>query len=109
MDTLTGKVAIVTGGNGGIGLGIALGLAGSGADTHAYDDAIVLVDLGGDDRYTGPVGATSSPSLPISIGSEKYNVTVTPGCASGALNTMLQCVFNLLYSVHHVFFRSPRE
>ena len=29
---LTGKVAIVTGGNGGIGLGIALGLAGAGAD-----------------------------------------------------------------------------
>ncbi len=29
---LTGKVALVTGGNGGIGLGIALGLAGSGAD-----------------------------------------------------------------------------
>ena len=31
---LTGKVAIVTGGNGGIGLGIALGLAGAGADTQ---------------------------------------------------------------------------
>ncbi len=29
---LTGKVAIVTGGNGGIGLGIALGLASAGAD-----------------------------------------------------------------------------
>ena len=28
---LTGKVAIVTGGNGGIGLGMALGLAGQGA------------------------------------------------------------------------------
>lgn len=29
---LTGKVAIVTGGNGGLGLGIALGLAGAGAN-----------------------------------------------------------------------------
>ena len=29
---LTGKVAVVTGGNGGIGLGIAMGLAGAGAD-----------------------------------------------------------------------------
>ena len=29
---LTGKVAIVTGGNGGLGLGMALGLAGAGAD-----------------------------------------------------------------------------
>ena len=29
---LTGKVAVVTGGNGGIGLGMAEGLAGAGAD-----------------------------------------------------------------------------
>src|SRR5580692_6330009 len=29
---LTGKVAIVTGGNGGIGLGMARGLAGAGSD-----------------------------------------------------------------------------
>ena len=29
---LTGKVAVVTGGNGGLGLGIAMGLAGAGAN-----------------------------------------------------------------------------
>ena len=29
---LTGKVAVVTGGNGGIGLGMAQGLAAAGAD-----------------------------------------------------------------------------
>ena len=29
---LTGKVSLVTGGNGGIGLGMALGLAGRGSD-----------------------------------------------------------------------------
>ena len=32
MFDLSGKTAVVTGGNGGIGLGIALGLAGAGAD-----------------------------------------------------------------------------
>ncbi|MAF39418.1 MAG: 2-deoxy-D-gluconate 3-dehydrogenase [Chloroflexi bacterium] len=32
MFDLTGKVAVVTGGNGGIGLGIAMGLAGAGAN-----------------------------------------------------------------------------
>jgi len=31
MSELTGKVAIVTGGNGGIGLGMARGLAAAGA------------------------------------------------------------------------------
>ena len=38
---LTGKVAVVTGGNGGIGLGIALGLAAAGSDVvvAARDDA----------------------------------------------------------------------
>ena len=32
MFDLSGRVAVVTGGNGGIGLGIAEGLAGAGAD-----------------------------------------------------------------------------
>jgi NAD(P)-dependent dehydrogenase (short-subunit alcohol dehydrogenase family) len=34
---LTGKVAIVTGGNGGIGLGMARGLAGAGSDIAIVD------------------------------------------------------------------------
>jgi len=32
LFNLSGKVAIVTGGNGGLGLGMALGLAGAGAN-----------------------------------------------------------------------------
>ncbi|MDP7398266.1 MAG: hypothetical protein QF541_15455, partial [Lentisphaeria bacterium] len=64
-------------------------LAGPGADTHAHDDAIVLVDLGGDDRYTGPVGATSSLSLPISIaldcaGNDVYDYVSEEVPAQGA-------------------------
>ena len=42
-------------------------LGGSSDDTHGYSDAVVIVDLGGNDRYTGPVAATTSPDLPISI------------------------------------------
>jgi hypothetical protein len=42
-------------------------LAGSGDDVHRYADAAVLVDLGGRDRYLGPVGATPSLDVPISV------------------------------------------
>lgn len=36
MTNLTGRVAVVTGGNGGIGLGLAEGLAGAGADVAIW-------------------------------------------------------------------------
>jgi hypothetical protein len=43
---------------------ISIGHAGS--DTYTNDDYFVLVDLGGDDVYTGPVGATSRPDIGVS-------------------------------------------
>ncbi len=42
-------------------------VAGGGWDTHEYDDYFVLIDLGGDDVYTGPVGATTRPDIGVSL------------------------------------------
>src|SRR5437764_8345644 len=58
---LTGKVAVVTGGNGGIGLGMARGLASAGArvvvaarDAEKSDAAVMeLAGLGGDPLAIG--------------------------------------------------------
>ncbi len=40
---------------------------GVGHDRHEYDDYFVLIDLGGDDVYTGPVGATTRPDIGVSL------------------------------------------
>lgn len=42
-------------------------LSGTGDDLHEEGDLAVLVDLGGRDRYLGPVGATPSLEVPISV------------------------------------------
>jgi hypothetical protein len=42
-------------------------LSGTGYDIHRETDAAVLVDLGGNDCYEGPVGGTPSSEIPISI------------------------------------------
>jgi len=52
-------------------------IAGDGRDTHSYDDYFILIDLGGDDIYTGGVGATISPVHGVSLcldldGDDKY-------------------------------------
>jgi hypothetical protein len=52
-------------------------IAGTGKDKHNKNDCAVLVDLGGDDTYTGNVAGTSSFELPITVaidcsGNDKY-------------------------------------
>jgi len=42
-------------------------VSGTSNDSHEHTDAAVLIDLGGDDTYTGSVGATVSLDVPISI------------------------------------------
>jgi hypothetical protein len=42
-------------------------LAATGKDRHAPTDAILLVDLGGNDIYTGAAGATPSLDIPIQL------------------------------------------
>jgi len=42
-------------------------VSGTSNDSHEHTDAAVLIDLGGDDTYTGSVGATASLEVPVSI------------------------------------------
>jgi hypothetical protein len=42
-------------------------LGGTGNDRHEARDAFLLVDLGGNDVYSGPAGATGSPFVPIAV------------------------------------------
>lgn len=57
-------------------------VSGTGDDRHEGDNYAVLIDLGGNDVYDGPVGATSSLDNPISVcidlsGNDTYR------CSSG--------------------------
>jgi len=52
-------------------------LSGTGNDKHRWTDCAILVDLGGNDTYTGNAGGTSSHEIPISVavdcgGDDKY-------------------------------------
>ena len=52
-------------------------VGGAGPDTHDARDTFLLVDLGGDDTYHGPAGATSSVRVPVAVcldmaGNDRY-------------------------------------
>lgn len=42
-------------------------IGGSGNDLHDYSDALLLVDLGGNDVYRGAAGSTPSLNIPVSL------------------------------------------
>ncbi len=42
-------------------------LSGTKKDKHSYSDACLLIDMGGDDTYTGAVGSTPSLDIPVSL------------------------------------------
>jgi hypothetical protein len=42
-------------------------LAGTGADRHEYDDVALVIDLGGDDEYLGPIGGTTGLDRPFAV------------------------------------------
>ncbi|HMB67868.1 MAG TPA: hypothetical protein VKU85_01110, partial [bacterium] len=42
-------------------------VGGDGDDVHEERDVLLMVELGGDDEYREPVGATSSVTLPVAI------------------------------------------
>ncbi|MEE9555313.1 MAG: hypothetical protein V3W18_13575 [candidate division Zixibacteria bacterium] len=61
-------------------------IAGTGKNEHDKTDCAILVDLGGNDTYTGNVGGTSSFGLPIAVaidcgGNDKY-INDDPGLLS---------------------------
>ena len=42
-------------------------ISGTKNDIHHYTDAFLVIDLGGDDVYNGPAGATPSLQIPLSL------------------------------------------
>ena len=85
MFDLTGKVAIVTGGNGGIGFGMAKGLADAGA-------SVVIVGRNADNNIKSVAEIESMGGKALSV--------VTDVCDSKAVNKMVATVVAQLGAIH---------
>ena len=59
-------------------------IAGSGDDVHAFEASpLLLIDLGGDDTYTGPIAANAGAEQPFSVvidagGADDYGYVTVP-------------------------------
>ncbi len=64
-------------------------IAGTQDNEHEYEDACLIVDLGGNDKYEGPVGASMSLKYPIGLcidmsGDDKYENEFPNHAAQGS-------------------------
>jgi hypothetical protein len=64
-------------------------VSGEGQNVHEERDVLLLVELGGNDIYREPVGATSSLTLPVSIaidlsGNDRYEVADEMSATQGS-------------------------
>lgn len=76
-------------------------LNGTNDNSTDCTDCLLLVDFGGDDTYTGPIGATSRPDRGVSVaidldGNDIYgnDTPENPSCGAGILG------IGLLYDAH---------
>jgi hypothetical protein len=73
---------------------------GTGGDTTDCEDALLVVDLGGDDYYTGPIAA-GTPTRPIGLvldlaGDDRYNGKAQ-GCGRCGIGVLLDAAGNDQY------------
>ena len=67
---LTGRIAVVTGGNGGIGLGMAKGLATAGAEVAPQQRGMLFVRQGSSSGDMG-FGSRRGRAIPLVAGADR--------------------------------------